>query len=84
MSTHLDHVETEFSFRTRILDYLWAGLSGRQHGGDALADMIESAGAGITVPPDDVDALEAALFDAPRRRGRRSAYTTASTSSRQS
>ena len=27
-STHLDHVETAFSFRTRILDYLWASLAG--------------------------------------------------------
>ena len=26
VSTHLDHVETAFSFRTRILDYLWASL----------------------------------------------------------
>ncbi|HEX2118535.1 MAG TPA: glycosyltransferase, partial [Acidimicrobiales bacterium] len=26
VSTHLHHVETAFSFRTRILDYLWAGL----------------------------------------------------------
>src|SRR5664280_3299763 len=26
VSTHFDHVETEFSFRTRILDYLWTGL----------------------------------------------------------
>ena len=23
---HVDHVETAFSFRTRVLDYLWAGL----------------------------------------------------------
>src|SRR6185436_9947916 len=26
VSTHFQHVETTFSFRTRILDYLWAGL----------------------------------------------------------
>ena len=31
VSTHLDHIETEFSFRTRILDYLWAGLPDRRH-----------------------------------------------------
>ena len=24
VSTHFPHIETEFSFRTRILDYLWA------------------------------------------------------------
>ena len=26
VSTHFDHVETAFSFRTRVLDYLWAGV----------------------------------------------------------
>jgi glycosyltransferase involved in cell wall biosynthesis len=61
VSTHLDHVETEFSFRTRILDYLWAGLPVVATGGDVIAEMIESAGAGVTVPAGDVEALEEAL-----------------------
>jgi GT2 family glycosyltransferase len=62
VSTHLDHVETAFSFRTRVLDYLWAGLPVVATQGDALAGIIESRGAGLTVPPGDVDALEEALF----------------------
>jgi GT2 family glycosyltransferase/glycosyltransferase involved in cell wall biosynthesis len=62
VSTHLDHVETEFSFRTRLLDYLWASLPIVATGGDSLASLIESTGIGLTVPPGDVDALEAALF----------------------
>lgn len=62
VSTHLDHVETAFSFRTRILDYLWASLPVVATAGDSLADLIESAGVGLTVPPGDVDALEEALF----------------------
>ena len=62
VSTHLHHVETAFSFRTRILDYLWASLPVVCTGGDALAQLIEAEGAGIAVPPDDVDALEEALF----------------------
>ena len=37
VSTHLDHVETEFSFRTRILDYLWASLPVVATGGDSFA-----------------------------------------------
>ncbi|HVF18947.1 MAG TPA: glycosyltransferase, partial [Mycobacteriales bacterium] len=61
VSTHLDHVETAFSFRTRILDYLWAGLPVVTTGGDALADVVVGAGAGVAVPPDDVDALAAAI-----------------------
>ncbi len=62
VSTHLDHVETEFSFRTRILDYLWASLPVVATGGDSFGDIIDSFGVGLTVPPGDVDALEAALF----------------------
>jgi glycosyltransferase involved in cell wall biosynthesis len=61
ISTHLDHVETAFSFRTRILDYLWAGLPVVATQGDALAELIEEHGAGITVPPSDVDTLVDAL-----------------------
>jgi len=62
VSTHLDHVETAFSFRTRVLDYLWAGLPVVATQGDALAGLIASKGVGLTVPPGDVDALEEALF----------------------
>ena len=62
VSTHLDHVETEFSFRTRILDYLWAGLPVVATGGDSFAEIIKERGIGSTVPAEDVDALEAALF----------------------
>lgn len=62
VSTHLDHVETAFSFRTRILDYFWASLPIVATAGDSLAAEVEDAGAGIAVPPGDVDALEEALF----------------------
>ncbi|MEO7428400.1 MAG: glycosyltransferase family 4 protein, partial [Acidimicrobiales bacterium] len=61
VSTHFDHLETQFSFRTRILDYLWAGLPVVSTGGDALADLIERRGLGLVVPPTDVAALETAL-----------------------
>ena len=61
VSTHFDHVETEFSFRTRILDYLWAGLPIVATAGDSLAGLIDASGAGIVVPAVDEPALEAAL-----------------------
>ncbi len=61
VSTHLEHLETAFSFRTRILDYLWAGLPVVSTVGDAFADILESSGAGIVVPERDVDALSDAL-----------------------
>ena len=62
VSTHLTHVETAFSFRTRILDYLWATLPVVATAGDTFADLIASEGLGLTVPAGDVAALEEALF----------------------
>lgn len=62
VTTHLHHIETEFSFRTRVLDYLWAGLPTVATSGDSLADLIEHEGLGLTVAPGDVDGLAEALF----------------------
>jgi len=61
VSIHLDHIETAMSFRTRILDHLWASLPTVSTQGDALAEVIEARALGVTVPAGDVDALEAAL-----------------------
>jgi GT2 family glycosyltransferase/glycosyltransferase involved in cell wall biosynthesis len=61
VSTHFDHVETSFSFRTRILDYLWAGLPIVATGGDSFGDLIEHERLGLTVPERDVAALTDAL-----------------------
>lgn len=62
VSTHLDHVETAFSFRTRILDYLWAGLPVVATSGDVFSDVISDSGIGRTVPAEDVEALAVALL----------------------
>ena len=62
VSTHLDHLETEFAFRTRILDYIWALLPVVATRGDFFAELIERRGIGLTVPANDVAALEEALF----------------------
>jgi len=61
VSTHLDHVETAFSFRTRILDYLWAALPVVATAGDALGDLVAARGFGVAVAPGDADALADAL-----------------------
>lgn len=56
-SLHLDHIETRFSFRTRVLDYIWAGLPMILAEGDTLSDFVAQHKLGIVVPPQDVDAL---------------------------
>lgn len=61
VSTHFSHVETTFSFRTRILDYLWAELPMVVTEGDSFAELVEKEGLGIVVPSKDVPALSAAL-----------------------
>ena len=61
VSTHFHHVETAFSFRTRILDYLWTSLPIVATDGDTFGVLIERHGLGATVPPEDVGALEGAL-----------------------
>jgi GT2 family glycosyltransferase/glycosyltransferase involved in cell wall biosynthesis len=62
LSAHHRHLETAFSFRTRVLDYLWASLPVVLSEGDALADLVGRHGAGLVVPVEDVEALEDALF----------------------
>jgi glycosyltransferase involved in cell wall biosynthesis len=61
VSTHLDHLETRFSFRTRILDYFWAGLPILCTAGDTLAEDVERFDLGRTVPAEDVAATAAAI-----------------------
>lgn len=48
-----DHVETRFSFRTRLLDHLWCGLPTVTTAGDELGARIAQAGAGWVVDGDD-------------------------------
>jgi glycosyltransferase involved in cell wall biosynthesis len=61
VSTHMSHVETTFAFRTRILDYLWAGLPMVVTEGDSFAELVAAEGLGLVVPARDVAALESAL-----------------------
>ncbi len=61
VSAHFDLPETRFSFRTRILDYLWTELPIVTTGGDQFAELVTLRSAGIAVPYSDVDAWVAAL-----------------------
>jgi hypothetical protein len=55
-------LETHFSFRTRVLDYLWAGLPLISSTGDAFSDLIQQQQLGLTVPPGNVEALAQAIL----------------------
>jgi glycosyltransferase involved in cell wall biosynthesis len=62
LSCHVDHLETRFAFRTRLLDCFWAGLPVICTGGDTLAEEVDRHQVGMTVPQRDPDAVAAALL----------------------
>jgi len=70
LSLHLDHIETAFSFRTRILDYIWAGLPVVATGGDSLASLIEENELGVVVPPKSEREVADALLSLAREPNR--------------
>ncbi|MGH3836289.1 MAG: glycosyltransferase [Pseudonocardiaceae bacterium] len=61
VTTHFEHVETTFAFRTRVLDYLWAGLPIVTTDGDAFAELVAAENLGVVVPAGDPSTLAAAL-----------------------
>ncbi len=63
VSLHFDHLETRYSFRTRVLDYIWAGLPVVCSRGDAIAELVETRGLGRVVDFQDVGALVDALLE---------------------
>lgn len=68
VSLHQPGVEAQFAFRTRVLDYLWAGLPMVLSRGDELAALVERHRLGAQVPEGDADAVASALLtllDAP-------------------
>ena len=73
VSAHLDNIETRYAFRTRILDYLWAGLPIVTSEGDVLADLVSERNLGRTIAVGDVDGWATAieqLLDDPEEYGR--------------
>ncbi len=61
VSTHREHLETHFSFRTRMLDYVWARLPIVCTEGDIFARLVRREGLGAAVPPGDAAALADAI-----------------------
>lgn len=58
--THRPSLEGELSFRTRALDFLWAGLPTVATAGGAASRLIGESGAGLVVPG-RADAVSGAL-----------------------
>ena len=69
VTLHPIHVETRYSMRTRVLDYLWARLPILITDGDMTSEWIRQYGLGEVVPPFDVEAVAKslnAILDRPK------------------
>ena len=62
VSCHFNHLETRYSFRTRVLDYLWASIPMILTEGDFFGELIHKEGAGIKVGYQDVSGVKAAIL----------------------
>lgn len=71
ISSHFDSIETRYSFRTRVLDYLWAGLPLVTTEGDSMAELAVNRGLGVVTRYGEVDdwvaGLTRLLDDGPYR-----------------
>jgi glycosyltransferase involved in cell wall biosynthesis len=68
-SLHYESIESTFSFRTRVLDYIWAGLPMILTRGDAASEWVERYGLGAVVDYQDTEGVAKAIVDlaaAPR------------------
>lgn len=67
VNANVDHIETRFAFRTRVLDCIWASLPLVSTHGDSLSEMAERRELGLVVDSGDVaayaDAIERLLDD---------------------
>jgi glycosyltransferase involved in cell wall biosynthesis len=63
VTTHFDNIETRFAFRTRVLDYLWAGLPIVTTEGDALSELVATQNLGRVIAERDVQGWERAIED---------------------
>lgn len=62
LSLHLDSVETRLAFRTRVLDFIWAGLPIIATEGDMASELVQQHQLGAVVGYQDVSGLAQAIL----------------------
>jgi glycosyltransferase involved in cell wall biosynthesis len=62
LTLHYDTLETRLAFRSRVLDYIWAGLPTVATRGDATSDLIVGYDLGIEVDYEDVEGVAKAIL----------------------
>ncbi|MEE8325093.1 MAG: glycosyltransferase family 4 protein [Candidatus Humimicrobiaceae bacterium] len=61
LSIHQERIETEFSYRTRVLDYIWAGLPVITTEGDSIAKIVKEKNIGEVVKYENTTQLARVL-----------------------
>jgi glycosyltransferase involved in cell wall biosynthesis len=62
VSAHKATIEARLSFRTRVLDYIWAGLPMILTEGDYFAELVAREGVGKTVSPGNAEGWKDAIL----------------------
>lgn len=62
VTTYKHSLETVLSHRTRVIDFLWAGLPVITTEGDAVAELLKTNRCGLTVPPGNHQELAAKII----------------------
>jgi len=75
--THKQALETELSHRTRVIDFIWAGLPVVVSSGDEVGAMLNAAGCGVTVKVGDELGLASQLIEILQDEERRKKMTAA-------
>jgi len=57
LSIHSDRIETEFSYRTRVMDYIWARIPVITTEGDSIARLVKSENIGEVIKYEDTHQL---------------------------
>lgn len=62
IAAHPESVESRYAYRTRVLDYIWAGLPMILSQGDYFGDFVVREKVGPALPPGDVKAWKDAIL----------------------
>lgn len=63
ISTYLNNLETRFSFRTRILDYLWCDIPMVLTEGDYMSELVTKNNLGICYKEKDINGLATSIVE---------------------
>jgi glycosyltransferase involved in cell wall biosynthesis len=63
VSTYFNNLETRFSFRTRILDYLWCNLPMVLTKGDYMSELVDNNELGLCHSEKDYDELASIIIN---------------------